>query len=79
MIYFLHYKNYSYELKKELLLSSYIKGINLADAHGNISIKEVYQTAKKKRDLLKGVKGIGSWRSSISSFLTRKKHIIHKF
>ena len=40
LIYFLHYKNYSYELKKELLLSSYIKGINLADAYGIISIKD---------------------------------------
>lgn len=40
LIYLLHYKNYSYELKKELLLSSYIKGINLADANGNINIKD---------------------------------------
>ena len=40
-----------------------------------------YQISKEKRDSLKGVKNVGTWRSSISSFLGRLRwhcHFIQK-
>ena len=74
-------RNYAKEMSSPLTAMTSCSRLSPHISFGNISIKEVYQTAKKKRDLLKGVKGIGSWRSSISSFLGRLRwhcHFIQK-
>ena len=74
-------RNYSKEMSSPLTAMTSCSRLSPYISFGNISIKEVYQTAKKKRDLLKGMKGIGSWRSSISSFLGRLRwhcHFIQK-
>jgi len=74
-------RNYVKEMSSPLTAMTSCSRLSPHISFGNVSIKEVYQTAKKKRDLLQGVKGIGSWRSSISSFLGRLRwhcHFIQK-
>ena len=65
-------RNYAKEMSSPLTAMTSCSRLSPYISFGNISIKEVYQAAKKKRDSLKGVKGIGFWRSSISSFLMFK-------
>ncbi len=74
-------RNYAKEMSSPLTAMTSCSRLSPHISFGTISIKEVYQTAKKKRALLKGVKGIGPWRSSISSFLGRLRwhcHFIQK-
>ena len=74
-------KNYSKEMSSPLTAFTSCSRLSPYITFGNISIKEIYQISKEKRDSLKGVKNVGNWRSSISSFLGRLRwhcHFIQK-
>ena len=74
-------RNYAKEMSSPLTAMTSCSRLSPYISFGNISIKEVYQIAKKKRDVLKSLKGRGPWRSSISSFLGRLRwhcHFIQK-
>ena len=73
--------NYSKEMSSPLTAITSCSRISPYITFGNLSIREVYQTAKQKRDNLKNIPNTGKWRSSITSFLGRLRwhcHFIQK-
>ena len=80
---FLHDRgqNYSKEMSSPLTAMSSCSRLSPYITFGCISIREVYQAAKYRRESLKGQKNTGHWRSSISSFSGRLRwhcHFIQK-
>ena len=74
-------RNYSREMSSPLTAMTSCSRLSPYITFGNLSIREVYQTAKEKRNLLKGKKNMGAWSSSITSFLGRLRwhcHFIQK-
>ena len=74
-------KNYSKEMSSPLTAITSCSRLSPYLTFGNLSVREVYKIAKAKRDKLKGIKNLGNWRSSISSFLGRLRwhcHFIQK-
>ena len=74
-------ENYSKEMSSPLTALTSCSRLSPYITFGNLSIKEIYQASKKKRDSLARIKNSGSWRSSLSSFLGRLRwhcHFIQK-
>ena len=74
-------ENYSKEMSSPLTAITSCSRLSPYISFGNLSIKEIYQASKKKRDSLARGKTSGSWRSSLSSFLGRLRwhcHFIQK-
>ena len=74
-------QNYSKEMSSPLTAMTSCSRLSPYLTFGCISIKEVYQAAKARKEYLKGQKNIGYWRSSISSFSGRLRwhcHFIQK-
>ena len=73
--------NYTRELSSPLTAITSCSRLSPYFTYGNISLREVFQITKLKRESLKSVRQKGNWKSSYSSFLSRLRwhcHFIQK-